>query len=256
MKTALSYVVGLILALGICMSSFAQEAAEESSAPAESAVVEEAPAESTMPVEAQVVEETPVEVPAPAEPAVVEEAPAQAEVPPPPPLVIKPGIRLVVFMPEQIDVEWFWYYYTTESQYFVQGAVEKALVAEGFDVIDVAGQAMFQEEGDIKNVMNQGQAVKLAQKLGASHLVIGKANAISGGNSVAYGISVYRSSSDAMAKVVSIADGKVLSTEEASAKGGGQSQRMAAQEALKEVGDSLARKLAASANNLFKIPAQ
>ena len=42
--------------------------------------------------------------------------------------------RFLVLLPERIDVEWFWYYYTDEAQHIVQSAVEKSLVRAGFDL--------------------------------------------------------------------------------------------------------------------------
>lgn len=156
-------------------------------------------------------------------------------------------VRIVVLLPEQIDTEWFWYYYTEVSQHLVQGAVEKAFIRAGYDVIDLQSADIFSEDGDISKVATKAFALPKAAELGATHVIIGRATAARMSHDVAYGVDVYRSSAEIMAKLVRVSDGKILAVEDASATSGGQSQKTSGQDALKEAGKDVASKLVRAA---------
>lgn len=151
--------------------------------------------------------------------------------------------RILVLLPERIDVEWYWYYYTTESQHIVQAAVEKELIRAGYDVVDVSAAAVFGEAGDVEGLAAAGTALEFGRAVGATYVIAGQAEAVRASHDVAYGVDVYRSSADMTAKILRTSDGKVLAVEDASALEGGQSQRVAGREALKNLGKDIARKL-------------
>ncbi|MDD2237784.1 MAG: hypothetical protein PHP44_12735 [Kiritimatiellae bacterium] len=165
--------------------------------------------------------------------AVVEEEPAEP--------------RFLVIIPEQIDTEWFWYYYTEVSQNIVQAAVEKALVKQGLDVVDLATVSMFGQPGSVEDVLNKTGALNAAQASGATYLILGKATAVMQGRSVAYGLEVIRSKAQASVKIIRVADGKVLDMEDAEAEEGGQVQKATGLAALKAVGKDLGKRVARAA---------
>jgi hypothetical protein len=156
--------------------------------------------------------------------------------------------KFVVFLPEQIDMVWYWYFYTEEQQHIVQSAVEKALMKCNYEVIDLSLADLFTDSGSIAEVTSPREAVKKAAQLGATYAIIGKASATMTSRDVAYGVNVVRSSAEAEAKVIRVSDGKVMALEEASSQGGGQAQKAAAQGALKEAGARLGSKLCSSLN--------
>ncbi|MBN2562806.1 MAG: hypothetical protein JXQ75_17930 [Phycisphaerae bacterium] len=155
--------------------------------------------------------------------------------------------RIVVILPEQVDTEWFWYYYTETSQHLVQAAVEKALMDAGLDVLDVTAIGVFKGDGSIDTLWDQGFALRKAAEAGATHLVIGRATASRMSHDTAYGVSVYRSAADITAKLIRVSDGKVLVVTDSSATEGGQAQKAAGREALKKAGKIIATKLASAA---------
>ena len=161
------------------------------------------------------------------------------------------AVSFVVFLPEQIDTEWFWYYYTETEQHIVQSLVEKKLIDAGYEVIDISMANLDDESFSIEDVTSPRNAVQLARKLGATYAIVGKASASQAGNTVAYGINVIRAGAEASARIVQVSDGKIIAVEEASSKGGGQAQKMAAQGALKEAGRVLADRLASRLNLLL-----
>ncbi len=149
----------------------------------------------------------------------------------------------VVFIPEQIDTIWYWYYYTEERQSIVQSAVEKALVRAGYDIIDLSIAFAFRETGSLSDNTSQAGALRMARELGATYAIVGRASAVQSSRNVAYGVNVVRSGADASAKLVRVADGKVMAVEDAAGQSGGQAQKAAAQGALREVGQRLAKQL-------------
>lgn len=159
--------------------------------------------------------------------------------------------RFIVIIPEQIDTEWFWYYYTEVSQNIVQAAVEKALVKKGVDVVDLATVSMFSSPGTVEGILNKADALNAAKASGATHLVLGKATAVMQGHSVAYGLEVIRSKAQASVKIIRVSDGKVLEMEDASAEEGGQVQKATGQAALETVGKDLGKKVARAAEKLL-----
>ena len=164
------------------------------------------------------------------------------------PAVTEPvALKYVVFLPERVDLMWFWYYYTDIQQYFVQSAVEKALLSAGKELVDLSTCDAFQAGGTITQVTNPAEAIKKAASLGAVFAVIGQADAVKTSESVAYGVGVYRANANANARIIRVRDGKMLATEEATAQGGGQSVQGATQDALKNVGRIIAAKIAAAA---------
>ncbi len=160
-------------------------------------------------------------------------------------------LKIVVFLPEQIDTVWYWYYYTDEQQHIVQTSVEKALMKCGYDIIDLSLADLFSEQGTMEEVLSPRDALKKAAQLGASYAILGKASASQISRSVAYNVNVIRSGAEASAKIVRVSDGKVIAIEEASSQGGGQAQKAAAQGALKEAGARLGSKLCSTMNLLL-----
>lgn len=227
--------------------------AEEIAAAAEAAAVTQAELQKTMQesmttetsetvvteeagtAEGVVLEEAPVVV---EETAVVEEV-AVVEEPTEP--------RFLVIIPEQIDTEWFWYYYTEVSQNIVQAAVEKALVKKGLDVVDLATVSMFSNPGSVEGVLNKNEALNAAKASGATHLVLGKAGAVMQGRSIAYGMEVIRSKATASVKLIRVSDGKVLDILDAAAEEGGQVQKATGQAALETAAKDLGKKVARAA---------
>lgn len=157
--------------------------------------------------------------------------------------------KFLVILPEEVDGIWYWSYFTTESQHIVQSAVEKKLVDAGLDVVDLSTLKM-NKNGSLDALMGTSGAVAQAKEAGAAYVIVGKATAVNGGTSVAYGLTVTRMAANLTAKIVRVSDGKVLKVVEASANEGGQGMRAAGQAALKKAGASLASDLVKSARKL------
>lgn len=156
----------------------------------------------------------------------------------------KPAAKVIVLLPEQMDGIWYWSYYTTESQHIVQSAIEKALISEGLDVIDLATVKQFGSSGTINDLLQPAGAANKAREAGATFVITGSATAVHAGQSTAYGATVARSQAEIRVKIVRVSDGKVLAMEEASALEGGMATRMAGQEALKKAVKQIATKIA------------
>jgi hypothetical protein len=220
-------ILGIVLALSL--PSFA----EEEAAPAGefgSSLIDEALSSDQAPVEAaESAEPAVAETPAAETPAPVEE-PAAAP-------------KFVVFMPEQIDAEWFWYYYSDMAQHIVQSAVEKELIKAGFEVIDMASIKMLQDAGSLERISSVEFATQAAKSAGADYAVVGKATAVRASTGEAYGVTVVRSQAEITAKLIRVSDGKVIDVVDASALVGGQAQRAAGQEAIKKASADVAKKI-------------
>ena len=171
-------------------------------------------------------------------------AAAPAEKPAP-----KPAPKFLVILPEEVDGIWYWSYFTTESEHIVQSAVEKGLVEAGLDVIDLSTLKM-KSDGSLDALMNTSSAAEKAKEAGAAYVIVGKATAVNGGTSVAYGVPVARASATLTAKIVRVSDGKVLAVKDADATDGGQSIRVAGQSALKKAGSDLADALVSAAKKI------
>ena len=221
---------------------------ETQPAPAPELAAPEAPAPVAVPATAPATEA------APAAPVAVEQsdvvpvpAPVPAPVETPAPVIAPPAPKFVVFLPERVDLMWFWYYYTDVQQYFVQSAVEKALLSTGKEIVDLTTCDAFQAGGTISEVTNPAEAIKKAASLGAAYAVIGQADAVKTSENVAYGVAVVRANANASARIIRVKDGKMLAMEDATAQGSGQSVQGATQDALKNVGRIIANKIAAAA---------
>jgi hypothetical protein len=166
------------------------------------------------------------------------------------PAATAPAPKFVIFLPEQIDTMWYWYYLTDESQAIAQSAVEKALLSKEIDVIDLAMAQAYQSGGTIEDVTNPAQALKKAMELGAQYAVIGQAQAVHNSPTVAYGVTVFRGTATARAKIIRVSDGKVMASVESEGQGGGQGAQMAAQEALKDCAEKLGKRVALAVKNL------
>ncbi|NCC52595.1 MAG: hypothetical protein EOM20_15445 [Spartobacteria bacterium] len=151
--------------------------------------------------------------------------------------------RIMVILPEQIDTEWYWYYYTEVTQNIVQSAIEKALVRAGYDVIDVQALNLFGDQGDINRLWDRNYTVNKAREAQAAYVILGRATATKLSHDVAYGVNVFRSSAEITARLVRVSDGKILAVEDAGATAGGQAQKAAGQDALKDAAKTIARKL-------------
>jgi hypothetical protein len=161
-----------------------------------------------------------------------------------------PAAKFVVFLPEQVDAEWFWYYYSDTSQHIVQSAVEKALINAGFDVIDIGSVKNLQVGWSIQKIASTDGAKEAAREAGATYAVVGSATAVKASEGAAYGVNVFRSNAEITAKIIRVSDGKILAMEDAGAQKGGQAQQSAGQEALKDAGGAIARKIAAAAKRV------
>jgi hypothetical protein len=231
--------VALVLFLVVTALAFSQEAP-----PTPPAVTPPAETVSGTP-SAQVEAPAPAAMAEPA-PAPVTEASTTASGPSP---------KFVVFLPERIDTEWFWFYYTEEIQHVVQSAVEKALVSKGLEVLDVsAGDALSDPSGTIQQITSKDFAVQKAKQMGATYVIVGTATADRASTSTAYGVNVVRASADISARLVRVADAKILVVEDASATAGGEAVKSAGRDALKQAGSIIARKLASAAQAAADTP--
>ena len=158
--------------------------------------------------------------------------------------------RFLVIIPEQIDTEWFWCYYTEVSQNIVQTRVEKALVRAGLNVIDLTTVSLFSEAGTVDQVLNRQQALRAAADAGAVYLVLGQATAVMQSRSKAYGQEVIRSQAEVTVRIIRVADGKMMGVYDAEAVEGGQAQKAAGQQALKTVAKQISRRVAGAAQKL------
>jgi hypothetical protein len=159
----------------------------------------------------------------------------------------KPPMKFVVLLPEQIDRQWFWFYYTDEAQHIVQSSVEKALIDVGVDVIDVASM---DSSGSINDIMSKDSALQKAKAIGAEYAIIATAIADKKSEGAAYGVTVIRASATITARIIRVADGKVIAVEEAEAEEGGQALKGASRDALKKAGRENARKLSRAAQGI------
>jgi hypothetical protein len=226
-------IVGLTLAL--MLSSFAQET-ETAPAPAEdygSVMIDDA-LQSTAETTATEIEPAPAVEADPSAPAPAEEPAAATPAAAP---------KIVIFLPEQIDAEWYWYFYSDVAQHIVQSALEKELIRAGFDVIDLASIKLLKDIGSIDQVTQPDFATQAAKQAGADYAIVGKATAVKASDSVAYGVKVIRSNAEITAKLIRVSDGKVIAVEDASAQQGGQAQRAAGQEALKKAAPAFSKKM-------------
>lgn len=214
-----------------------------------------------LPLAAQ--EEGGAEAPAPAvEQPAAPAAPAAAQAPAAPatatavaaPEAAPPVMRVVVFLPEQIDAVWFWYYYTDQRQHLVQTAVEQALLRNGVEIVDLGMAGGFDAPGSLAEVTDTRGALQKAAALGATHAIIGQATATMASQGVAYNVNVFRSQAEITARLVRVRDARVLAVESAGGPGSGQAQRTAGQAALKEAGQQIARKLAAAVRGAAASP--
>jgi len=157
--------------------------------------------------------------------------------------------RFAVFLPEQIDRVWFWFYYTDQQQHIVQSAVEKALIREGFDVVDVRSANAI-AGSSINDILSKDRAVATASELGADYVIVGTAIADKKSQGSAYGVTVVRASAEITAKIVRVSDAKIMDVEDASAEEGGEALQAASRQALKKAGRDIARKIARSAKKI------
>ncbi len=223
----------LVLAASLALASFAF--AQEEGATVE-VLEQEAPSSTEPAVEAA----EPVVDTAPATPAAEEPT--------------GPAPKFVIFLPEQVDSEWFWYYYSDTAQHIVQSAVEKALINAGFDVIDIATIKGLADRGSIEQIISPAEAARQAQANGATYAIVGQATAMKASQGVAYGVNVVRSQAEITVKIIRASDGKVLAVEDASAETGGQSQRVAGQAALKDASKVLSKKIVAAVRKVTSTP--
>lgn len=152
------------------------------------------------------------------------------------------GPKVLVCIPEQIDTEWYWYYYTEMRQHLVQSAVEKQLIRSGVEVVDLSGLEL-QKPSKTSELGSSTWAIDQAKIVGADYVVSGRAEAVNQGRSEAYGLTVFRVQATATAKLIRVSDGKVIDVFEAEGEAGGQAQKAAALDALKLAGKALGKDL-------------
>lgn len=151
---------------------------------------------------------------------------------------------VLVILPERIDVDWFWYHYTRESQHLVQSAVEKALLRGEFEVLDIAAYEPPEGEShSLENFVKPQSALAVARSMGATWLVLGMGEANLASHNQAYGINVMRATADVSARVLDVESGKVVAVKEVSETAGSESQKTSSRQALKAAGRKLGRQL-------------
>lgn len=149
--------------------------------------------------------------------------------------------RFMVILPERVDNVWYWILYAESSQHIVQTAIEKALIREGFEVVDAAlAEGVSRRLRSIDDLLGLDNARAVAEELGADYLITGQATAGEASVSTAYGVRVVRANAEITARLVRISDAKVLDVFDASATEGGQAVRAAGQAALKAAGKTIA----------------
>ncbi|HMP75783.1 MAG TPA: CsgG/HfaB family protein [Kiritimatiellia bacterium] len=151
--------------------------------------------------------------------------------------------KIAVITPEQIDGEWYWYAYGGGQQHIVQSAIEKALLRNNVDILDVTALGSWRSLDDL---IGARTAATKGKELGADYVIAGKATAVKASEGSAYGVNVIRANAEVTLRLIRVSDGKVLAVEDASAQAGGQAVRAAGQEALKQAGNAAARKIAAA----------
>jgi len=164
-----------------------------------------------------------------------------------------PAAKIPVFaviLPERIDHDWYWILYTDTSQHIVQSAIEKALVRAGVEVIDLNTAPLPSVGSDMQKLMSMAYALDAGKQVMADYVVTGLATAIKASEGQAYGVNVYRSQVEIVAKIVRVSDGKIMAIEDASLQEGGQSAQAAGQSALKKAGTQVASKIARTAREL------
>ncbi|MCS6772428.1 MAG: CsgG/HfaB family protein [Kiritimatiellae bacterium] len=155
-------------------------------------------------------------------------------------------LKIAVIVPERVDGEWFWYYWGGGNQHIVQSAIEKALVREGYHVVDVTALGSWRNLDDL---IGARTASEKGRELGADLVIAGKATAVSASHSFAYGLPVVRANAEITVRLVRTSDGKVLAVEDASAQAGGQSSRAAGQDALKQAASAISRNITSALRN-------
>ena len=177
-----------------------------------------------------------------AAPVEVEAAPAVVETPKAP--------VFAVILPERIDHAWYWILYTDTAQHIVQSAIEKALIRAGVDVIDLNTASLPSVGSDMQRLMSMAFVLDAGKQVKADYVVTGQATAIKASEGQAYGVNVFRSQAEIVAKIVRVSDGKIIALEDASMQEGGQSAQAAGQAALKKAGAQVAAKIARTARGL------
>jgi hypothetical protein len=110
------------------------------------------------------------------------------------------------------------------------------------------------EQGSIEEATSTEGARAIAADAGATYAIVGTATAVKASEGTAYGVNVVRSNAEITAKIIRVGDGKVIAVEDASAQKGGQAQRAAGQEALKDAGGQIARKITAAVKRVTSNP--
>ncbi len=155
-----------------------------------------------------------------------------------------------VILPERIDHAWYWILYTDTAQHIVQSAIEKALVRAGVEVIDLNTASLPSVGNDMQQLMSMAFALDAGRQVKADYVITGQATAIKASEGQAYGVNVFRSQVDIVAKIVRVSDGKIMDIEDASVQEGGQSTQGAGQAGLKKAGTQVASKIARIAREL------
>lgn len=154
-----------------------------------------------------------------------------------------PAPRFIVLVPERIDHIWNWLQYTDESNHLVQGAIEKALIRAGMEVVDISGAALPDFGNDWRRLQSTAYAVETGRQLNADYVIAGEASAVKGSENTAYGITIMRSSAEISVRVIRVSDSKILEVLDASSMEGGQSVQAAGQAALKAASKELSGKI-------------
>ncbi|MDF3131158.1 hypothetical protein P0Y35_18255 [Kiritimatiellaeota bacterium B1221] len=153
----------------------------------------------------------------------------------------------VVVLPEKIGEETYLGVGGDQTQHLVQSEIEKALIRKKLEVKDVAGLEP-QVEGGLswQTLTVKEGALVVARAAEADYLVYGQATAVKGGSGQAYGVKAVRARADVTARLVRVSDGKILDIFESDATEGNQAFGIAAKDALKVAGKSIAKDVAAA----------
>jgi hypothetical protein len=148
-----------------------------------------------------------------------------------------------------VDVEWYWYHYGAGDDMIVQRNVEQALMNEGYEVVEASSTDAFPSRLTIDRMLQKNKPLDIAAALKADYLVPVKAIAVHASAGQAYGVKVHGSNVEITARLIRVADGKLLEVVDENVTEGDQSQRTTARNALKAGSKKLSRQLIRKLNS-------
>ncbi|WFB36524.1 hypothetical protein P3T73_01960 [Kiritimatiellota bacterium B12222] len=161
-------------------------------------------------------------------------------------VVVEGAPTFVVVLPEKIEEETYLPVGGNENmQHIVQSEIEKSLIRKDITVIEIAGLDP-QIEGGLswQTLTVKKGALVIARAVNADYLVYGQATVVRAGTREAYGVTATRAQANITARLVRVSDGKILQVMDAEALEGNAAFGIAANDALKAAGKSIAKKVA------------